>query len=228
MAADDALIAVFSRNAFYKRLHYLALGAFALSLLVIGFLTWMLIYMLSHPVRPLYFAVDEIGRLIDVVPVSKPNMTTQEASNFALDAIISAFSMDYVNYRSQLQGAQKYFTTYGWSKYMGALKSNNNLLALTQRRQIVNVQIVGQPKLITQGLLAGAYAWKFEMPMLATYWEPPYDDRSKYSNALIVTIIIQRQPILQSYKGVGVVQIIARMANTPITRPQEISSTPTG
>lgn len=227
MNRNDALAAVFTRNAFYRRLHFLALAAFALSLLVIGFLIWVLIFVIKNPTEPLYFATDNVGRLVTIIPVDKPNMSTDDAAAWAIEALQAAYGLDYVNYRSQLQGAQKYFTAYGWGKFMSALTASNNLLALRDRKQVVLVQVVDQPKVLAQGILGGAYAWRFEMPVLVTYWEPPYNDKSKFYNPLIVNMIVQRQPILQSYKGLGIVQLIARFANST-TQPQEISSTPTG
>lgn len=227
MATEDALMAVFARNYFYRRLYYLALSAFALSLLVIATLIWAIIFLIKNPTHPLYFATDKIGRLFQVIPVTRPNMSTNDVINWTIAAVQNANSYDYVNYRAQIQGAQKYFTNYGWNKYMSALTASNNLIALTQRKQIVIAQIVNQPKILAQGLLGGAYAWKFEMPMLVTYWNPPYDDKSKFYNAEIVSVIVQRQPVLQSYQGLGIVQFIARTATTA-NQPPEISTTPTG
>ncbi|MBX3708607.1 MAG: DotI/IcmL/TraM family protein [Gammaproteobacteria bacterium] len=228
MNFKDALVLIFSRNAFYQRLHFLALGALTLSILVIITLMFALIYLLKNPVHPLYFAADEVGRLIRIVPVNMPNMSAEEVTAWAKEAVEAAYSYDYINYRRQLQSAEKYFTEYGWSKYMSALSLSNNLLALKQRKQIVLAQVIRQPKIVSQGLLGGAYAWKFEMPLLVTYSEPPYDDKSQFSNALTITAIVQRQEILKGYKGLGIVQLIASFASSGASQPLGISSTSTG
>lgn len=225
MENNDALALIFARNAFYQRLYYFSFATFLLTLFVIGFLSWILVFLVQNPTNPLYFATDGVGRLIQVIPVNRPNMTTDEATNYAVQAVQSAYSYNYYNYRAQLQGAQKYFTSYGWRQYMKALTASNNLVALTQRKQVVIAKVVGKPKLVAQGLLSGAYAWKFQMPVLVTYWTPPYDDNSKFYNALNVSVIVQRQPILQSYQGVGVLQLIATISNQP-AQPAELSSTP--
>lgn len=227
MEKIDALVQVMNRNAFYKRLHYLVFFAFVLALIVIVILISILVFLVKHSSNPIYFATDQVGKLIQVVPTDQPNMSLTQATAWAMEAVTSAYSYDYLNYRSQLQDAQKYFTNYGWSNYMSALSASNNLLALTQRKQIVIATVVDQPKLLAQGLLSGAYAWKFSMPLLVTYWEPPYDDKSKFYNPIEITVIIQRQPILQSYQGLGIVQLIARLSAGSSNQPQEISSAPT-
>ncbi|RDI48613.1 DotI/IcmL/TraM family protein [Aquicella lusitana] len=224
----DPMVTVFSRNIFYKQLHYLALSTLALTIIIIGVLIGILYFLIRNPQRPLYFAADSVGRLIQIVPVDRPNMSNDEVINWAVEALQTAFSYDFVNYRGQLQSAQKYFTTYGWSTYMRGLTLSGNLLAVTGRKQIVIAQVVPPVKIVAQGILGGAYAWKFEMRVLMTYWEPPFDNESKVLNPLDVTMIVQRQEILQSYKGLGVLQVIARFATSPSTQPQEISRTPTG
>lgn len=226
MEGNDALQLVFTRNAFYKRLHYLALGAFGLTLLVILILAWILFYVVRNPGFPLYFATDSIGRLIQIVPVDKPNMPTDDVAKFAVEAGEAAFSYDFVNYRAQLQSAEKYFTRYGWQQYMKALRDSNNILALTNRKQIVIAAAVDKPKLVKEGVLGGAYAWRFDVPVLVTYWLPPYDDSSKSLNALTLSMIVQRQPILEGYKGLGVVQVIAQFAEST-NEPREITNIPT-
>lgn len=227
MADQDALIVVFSRNAFYRRLHYLVLAVFVGCLGVIGVLIWAVIFLIKNPTNPLYFATDEVGRLIQIIPVSTPNMPKEDVMKWTIDAIESTYSYDYINYRAQLQEAQKYFTNYGWSRYVGALTASNNLVALTQRKMVALAQVTGRPKVLAEGILNGAYAWKFQVPVLVTYLMPPYDEKSQYSNPLEVTIIVQRQQPLEGYKGLGVVQIIGRFVSSISNQPQEISGTQT-
>lgn len=227
MANTDALSLVFTRNAFYKRLHYLALAAFGLMLIVIGILVVILIFLMRHPTPPLYFATNNVGELIKTIPVNTPNMSTDDVIKWTTEGIQQAYSYDFVNFHTQLQRAQKYFTTYGWNNYMKALNASNNMLALTERKQVVIAQVVGPPKILAQGILGGAFAWKFEFPVLMTYWEPPFNNKNKFFNALTVSVIVQRQPILQSYKGLGIIQMIAIMP-TASNQPQQISGTSTG
>lgn len=225
MNADEIIAMVFRRNQFYRRQYLLALAAFALALIVIGFLSWMTVYLYKNPTRPLYFATDEVGRLIQIIPLDRPNMTPEQVTAWTVEAVQNATSYDFVNFRTQLQRAQRYFSSFGWTNYMSALEFSGNLLALTTRKQIVMARVVDQPKLVTEGLLAGAYAWKYQIQLLVTYWEPPYDNKPehRYSNALEVNVIVQRQPILQSYRGLAVVQFIATLPTTGPTQPQQLT-----
>ncbi len=207
---DDALVLVHLRNEFYRKKFRFILGVYSLSLLMNVVLICIIVYLVRHPTPPLYFPADKSGRLIQVVSLQQNNMmSNEEVSRWVVEAIEAAYSYDFYNYRGQLQNAEKYFTTYGWRSYMNALTASNNLLALTERKQIVTARVVAPPKLINQGILSGALAWKYQMPVLVTYLMPPFNDKFRITNALIITTIVQRQNELQSYKGLGIIQMIA-------------------
>jgi intracellular multiplication protein IcmL len=209
---DNALVKVFLRQIFYLQQLRLVLGAVLLNILLIVSLLAMLWYFIKHPVHPLYFATDKVGRLLVDPPLSQPNMSLDEVTNWVVNAVQVTYSYDFVNYRKQLQGSQKYFTDYGWRQYMKGLEVSNNLLALTEHKMIVSAKVVAKPKLLIQGILGSRYAWKFEMPVLVTYLEPPYEDKNKFSNPLIVSVTVERQKLLESDHGLGIVQLIANLA----------------
>lgn len=207
-SVEDPLILVHLRNQFYKKKYYLVLGTYVLCMIAIVILVTLLVYVVRHPTRPLYFLTDSVGRLIQEVPVTMPGMSTDAVSAWTIEAVEAAYSYDFMNYRAQLQDAQKYFTEYGWRSYMAGLTASNNLLALAERKMVFVANVVGKPKLINQGILGRAYAWKFQMPLLVNFLEPPYD-KTTFSNAYQVTVIVQRQKLLQSYKGLAILQMIA-------------------
>jgi intracellular multiplication protein IcmL len=214
---DDALLMVSIRNTFYRSKFHVMLAVFLFGLLAIVTLSLMLSYIIKHPPRPLYFATDDAGRFIMDIPLQQPNMTTAEVSTWVVNAVQAAYSYDFMNYHAQLQDAQKYFTDYGWRSYMKGLEASNNLLALTNRKQVSIAHVIGQPKLLVEGPLGKAriYGWKFQMQLLATYLMPPkYDDSNKFSNPLIVTVIVERQNILSSFEGLGIVQMVAALAQS--------------
>lgn len=220
VSSDDAMVMIFTRNAFYRRKYRLVVGVAALGLLVIAVLFGMLLFLIKNPRHPLYFVADPAGKFIQEIPVQRPNMSLDDVLAWSQEAVEAAFSYDFMNYRSQLQNAQKYFTDYGWRSYMKGLQDSNNLLALTQRKFVVIAKVVAPPKLDTQGPIGktAIYAYKIEMPVLVTYLKAPlYDAASKIENPLIVSIIVERQDLLSSYKGLGIMQMIA-------TRPDQTSN----
>lgn len=229
MDALEGLALVFERNAFYRRQYLLVVLVFVLSIVVNIVLCWMLYYVSNNPTKPLFFAANSVGRLIDVIPLNQPNMTTEEVAKWTVSAVEDISSFDFVNYRSQLQASQKYFTSYGWDNYVKALTASNNLVAVQQRKMIAIANVIDTPVLMKQGLIGGTYyGWRFQLPLLVTYWMPPFDENSKYSNALQVTVIVQRQSILQSYKGLGITQLILSRPTAVDSTQSQITASPAG
>lgn len=205
---EDAVVLVQLRNQFYKKKYRFALGVYALCLIAIVVLISLLVYVTKNPTRPLYFLTDSVGRLIQEVPVTVPGMPTDVVAAWVVEAVEAAYSYNFVNYRAQLQDAQKYFTEYGWRNYMTGLTASNNLLAVTERKMIFVAKVVGPPRLENEGILGGAYSWKFQVPLLVNFLEAPYN-KATFSNAYSVTVVVQRQKLLQSYKGLAIIQMIA-------------------
>jgi intracellular multiplication protein IcmL len=228
MDSDDALVMVFSRNVFYRRLHFLALAAFGLMIIMIGILIWVLFYISKNQSPPVYFATDNVSRLVKVAPVEKPVLTTEDVIEWTTEAVQAAYSYDYLNYRGQLQSSQKYFTPYGWSKYIAALDASNNLVGVRERKLVGIAKVVDQPKVLEEGLLGGSYAWKIQIAVLMTYLRPPkYDVTTQRVDPIILNVLVQRQSLLQSYKGLGIVQIVGEFAKTPIGQQQDQSQAAT-
>lgn len=223
---QDAMQAIFVRNAFYRRLHYYALAVLLVALIVIGIMIGTLYYISGNYHHPLYFATDNVGRIIKIIPVEYPNMSEEEMLGWTIEAVQSAYSYDYLNYRQQLQNSQKYFTQHGWSRYMRALTASNNLVGVKQYKMVAIATVIGKPTILQRGLIGGAYAWRIQMPVLVTYLQPPYDNSKRYSNSIVITVIVQRQQVLQSYKGLGILQLIGEIAKAPIPATPPLSTTP--
>ena len=223
---NDAIVLVYVRNEFYRQKYLLTLAVGLLSIIVVAILAGMLYYLAKHPTEPLYFPADDLGRLIQEIPITQPNMSLDDVTAWTIEAVEDANSYDFLNYRSELQSAEKYFSDYGWRKYMQGLKASTNLVGLIDRKMIFIAKVVDQPKLIGQGILkTGAYGYKYQMPVLMTYIVPPYDAKSSFQNPLLVNVVVQRQDVLQSYKGLVVMQMNAApytkgAAPTPADMPQ--------
>jgi intracellular multiplication protein IcmL len=209
----DAIVLVHTRNEFYKRKFHWVVAVFFLGLIAIVGLSCMLVYLTRNPIHPLYFITDNAGRIIQDIPIQQPNMSAADVAVWAENAVIAANSYDYANFHAQLQRAQKYFTDYGWRNYMKGLQASNNLEALTKRKLIFLAKISGPPKLSHEGRIGKkqTYAWQFQIPVLITYLLPPYDGqtgKSKFENSYVFTVLVMRQSMLTSYKGLGIVQIV--------------------
>lgn len=211
--ADDGLETVTMRTDFYRDSYRKIMGALLLAILVIAVMASVLIYIVTHPPAPKYFATSIDGRISPLIPLDQPNLSTSALLQWANTAAVAAYTYNFVNYREALQAASEYFTPDGWSSFLSALQGSNNLNALITKKLIVSAVATGAPVVLQQGLLSGTYAWKVQMPMLVTY-----QSASQFSQqSVTVTMLIERISTLSSVHGIGIAQFLVASGGSGIT-----------
>lgn len=202
----DPLIAVVERNNFYKTSYRKLIMAFIISFIINIFLGGAYYYMVTHPVKPIYFAVTVNGRLLPVYPIDVPNQSDKEVLEWAKEAAMAAFTYNYSNYRREFQASSDFFSPWGWTQFLGALKSSNNLDAIIAKKLIVSAQLgVSSSSMIKkQGIVGGHYAWRVKIPLIVTYQSTMEYSQTKTN----VTLLIVRLSNLNSPSGIGIEQFV--------------------
>lgn len=204
MADEDAVEVVKLRQTFYQDNHKKVVWLLLLSVFIILVLSGSLVYVIANPPKPKYFATTVDGRIMPLVPLDQPNLSVSALLQWANTAAIASYTYNFVNYRQALQDASEYFTPDGWTAFMNALTSSNNLDAVTSKKLIVSAVATGAPVVLAQGLLENTYAWKVQMPMLVTY-----QSASQFSQqSVTVTMLITRISTLNSAHGIGIAQFV--------------------
>lgn len=203
---DDALQVVKVRNEFYRDNYRKVVAALLISFFIILVLAAALCYIVTNPPAPRYFATSNDGRIIPLIPFTEPNLNNATLLAWSNMAASAAYSYNFVNYRQALQEAgANYFTPEGKQMFFAAIKSSNNLQAVIAKKLIVSAVATGVPVILEQGILAGRYTWKVQIPMLVTY-----QSASQFSQqAITVTMLIVRVSTLTSPRGIGITQFIA-------------------
>lgn len=208
---NDALVIVRNRNDFYRDNYRKIVGALLFFVLIITVLVAALIYIVTNPPQPRYFATTVDGRIKPLVPLDQPNIAQAALLQWAATAAVAAYTYNFVNYRQALQATSASFTPDGWSAFMEALDSSNNLNAVIAKKLVVSAVATGAPVILQQGILEGRYSWRIQMPMLITY-----QSASQFSRqSILVTLLITRVSTLNSPEGIGISQFIAEGTSSP-------------
>ncbi len=201
---EDALHVVTLRNEFYRDNYRKVVAALLLSFFILLALALSLFYIVTHPPAPRYFAVSSDGRILPLISLNQPNLSNSAVLQWANQAASAAYSYNFVNYREALQQAGNYFTPEGKQTFFSAIKSSNNLQAVISKKLIVSAVATGVPVVLEQGLLAGRYTWKVQIPMLVTF-----QSASQFSQqSVTVTMLIVRVSPLESPAAIGIAQFI--------------------
>lgn len=189
---------IFYRNN-YRRLFRL------LMVMVIGnlILIAILIYLITHIPQPRTFASTSDGGQSVIYPLDQPVLSQQALLEWANQAAISIYNLDYLNYEKQLANAAHYFTPRGWRLFQNNF--NSVVEAVVNQKLRVGAVAVGAPVIIEQGPLLGNYSWRIRMPLLVTYESAT---ETKYQR-LMVDMVIMRVSTLITPKGIAIAQFYA-------------------
>ncbi len=202
--AEDALTVVALRNKFYKDSQRKVMLALLIALIVNIVLASLLVYMITHPPAPKYFATSLNGRITPLFPLNEPNQSDSAVLQWANQAAIAAFTYNFVNYRDELQASSGFFTPEGWDQFLSALQQSNNLDAVKAKKLIVSAVATRAPIILQKGVLNGSFSWRVQMPILVTYQSA--SEFTQQNN--VVTMLITRVSTLNSPRGIGISQFV--------------------
>ncbi len=200
----DVLMVINERNQFYRDSYRKVLIALNLCLVAFIILVGAIIYIINSPPAPKYFATYGDGRLVPMIPLNMPNVSTASLLEWANTAVIALNTYDFFNYRQQIQSASQYFTDDGWQAYLNVLRASRNLNAVVEKKLVVSSVATRAPVLIRSGVLEGVYTWVVQIPVQITY-----QSASEYNQQnQIVTVMIKRISTLTSPDGIGITNYI--------------------
>lgn len=203
---NQRLGTVVIRNEFYRDGYrsILKLAVFQ-SVIIIGLIAVMFFVIHIHQPENRYFATTEDGRLIPMVALNQPNLSTPALMSWVAQASTEVMTFGFNDYRRRLQQASKNFTRRGWESFTQALQRSRIIDMVEANQQVVTAAPQGAPILESEGLVQGRYQWVVQIPMVLTY----QSGSKTRSDALLVTVVVVRVPRLESANGVGIEQWIA-------------------
>ena len=204
--AVSGLGTVVVRNEFYRDGYRSLLRlAFIQSLVIIGLLGTNYFVIHVHQPENRYFATTEDGRLIPMMPLNSPNLSTPALMSWVAQSVTEVMTFGFNDYRRRLQEASRNFTRTGWSSFTQALQAARIIEMVEANQQVIPATPQGAPILKSQGIVRGRYQWIVQMPLLLTYQSGP----KTRSDSLLVSVVIVRAPRLESPNGIGIEQWVA-------------------
>lgn len=190
-------------NRFYRN-HYshVLMGLMILFFLTLSSTSYLIYQYLNRPL-PIFYAKDPAGQTILLTPYTDPNLLAPTIITWASKAATTAYTFDFVNYKTQIAAAKPYFTDNGWHDY---LQSVNKLIqTIVQNQLFVSSVVSGTPVIANEGNLPQqGYTWRLQIPFLVTYQSANAVTQKKY----LVLLTIVRVPTGENVKGIGVNQFV--------------------
>lgn len=174
--------------------HWMLAGSIGLNL----FLGWYAV----HPDRQ-YFAADH-GRIFPMVPLSQPYRKASDVIQFARDNLNRSMTINFQQYRQQLEDARGYWTTQGFKVFLEQIQKAGYLEMVKTKR--MNMTITAGTGVITKsGVQDGIAFWDVEMPidvkLVGQTTEQP-------TQTFIAKLHVTRVDTLDSIEGIGLDGIV--------------------
>jgi intracellular multiplication protein IcmL len=207
---DDAIAPALRVQAERKHIQLLA-GAsiklnfiLAAALLVIMPFMYFLGWEATHPDRQ-YFASDN-GRIFPMIPLSQPYRKPADVIQYAKENVTRSFTMDFLNWRQQLEDARQGYTREGFKSFLDSLKGSGVLDTVREKRMNMSSS-VGTGVLAKEYAENGCYVWIVEFPIeikLAGQTSELAPQR------FLGTVRIERVSTLDSIEGISIGQLITK------------------
>ncbi len=158
-----------------------------------------------------FFATEPNGALINLVPLSKPIMSSADLGNWVASHVTEAFTISWTNYRADQMRAHRAFTPDGWASYLRALHNAKIMKLITSEQENLTSVVTAAPVLTNAGRLGdGAAWWDYQFPMVWTYNAGSNSQVGTSTSDVVVMVRVVRVPQTESPGGVLITQIIAR------------------
>ncbi len=194
------------RNEFYRDGYRSLLRLAVLQgVVIIGLIGALFFIIQVNQPENRYFATTEDGRLIPMVSLSEPNLSTPALMSWVAQACTEVMTFGFNDYRRRLQEASRNFTRKGWDSFTAALQKSRIIEMVETNQQVVTAAPQGAPILVSEADVGGQYQWVVELPLIVTY----QSGAKTRSDSLLVTVVVVRVPRLESPNGVGIEQWIA-------------------
>lgn len=153
-----------------------------------------------------YFPTTLDGKLVETIPLDKPNLSGAALLQWTVEAMTSAYTFNFVDYRKALQTARSYFTQTGYMQYLNELRNFNTIGLVAEKKYVLSVAPTSAPILLKEKVIDGLYTWYVQLPIVITYTSSREETKEYFS----ITMLVIRVPTTDSPKGVAVAGIIVK------------------
>jgi intracellular multiplication protein IcmL len=203
------LVAVLTRNEFYRDgFRNLIRIAILESIIIVGLILTLIIYINTSKPQDRYFATTADGRIMQLVPLDRPNMTSAALMSWVAQATTEVMTFGFHDYQRRFQQASRHFTKTGWESFTLAMQRARIIDSVQALQQVVTAAPRSAPVLVQQGILNGKYRWVLQMNLQVTYKSAGAGGASRTDN-LKLNLVVERVPSLENPNGVGISQWVA-------------------
>lgn len=200
--SKDALQLVTLRNHFYRdnfrRMAFILLCSVLLNIILVA----VLLFTDASRPKPLYFATTNSGQLIALASQDNPIMTDQAVIAWVNSVVPQVFSLDFLNYKSELNRSHQFFTDYGWNQFSQAFQPT--IQQIITQQYVTSAAPSDVPVIVGKGVINGVYTWRVQVPLIVTFQKGGQEEVKN----VVWSLIVQRVNNNDSNQLLGISQVV--------------------
>ncbi len=147
------------------------------------------------------------GKLVFPMPLSEPGFSTPALLEWAVEAVASSYSFNFINYEQIISNSAIYYTKAGYQNYRRSLIENNIANSVDRKKYILSAVPTSAPVITKEKPTPdGIYNWQLQFPIQMVYQNVREVQRSDW----IVTLSIIRVPTTEAPDGLAIAAMIVR------------------
>ena len=162
-------------------------------------------YVWMNPVKPVFFISDGKGYTRPLTPVDSPIVDDTQLLEWAVQAIIAPYNVDYHNYAAELNAASRHFTLRGWNTYANSFIGQGNFDEIKRARMLCHAQAQRAAVIHQTSYVQGALAYEVQLPIVQTC----ENVNQVSTNNLMITALVVRTNTDDHPDGLAVDQLVA-------------------
>lgn len=151
-----------------------------------------------------YFARSNDGRIMPLVPLSKPLVTNVALFAFGDEALQASFVLDFKNYFAQIAAAEPFYTPEGYQDYKRVLDLQGYLQKITKESRVISVSRHGGWVLSDSRIINGVLHQRIEAPIYLVLSGKDGD----ITNNLTAVLNISRVVNVDNPRGIAVASFL--------------------
>jgi intracellular multiplication protein IcmL len=162
-------------------------------------------YVWMNPVKPVFFISDGKGFTRPLTPVDSPIIGDTELLEWAVQAAIAPYNVDYFNYANELNTASRRFTVRGWNTFASSYVGQGNFDELKRARLLCHAQSQRAAVIHQTSYVQNALAYQVQVPIVQTC----ENVNQTSTNNLMVTALVVRTNAEDHPDGLAIDQLVA-------------------
>jgi len=163
------------------------------------------VWVWAHPPAPKYFFVDGRNPPRPAVALDSPIVDDVQLLEWTVHAVLAAYSVDYHNYRYQLNTAGMHFSDQGWASFANSYIRSGNFDQMKKAHLLCYAQAQRAATIPKSEIVNGRLAYQIQFPMVQTC-----ENTQQFSTqTMVMTATVTRTDDQRHPDGLVIDQLIA-------------------